>query len=400
MSLVGPEPCPLPEHPGLAEVARALNDAGAWGLVLDREWRLVYMTDDMRLSHGALRELVPLPVGDHYFGPAAIEVMLAWSGGVFSLKSYGAMLRAVGPWMVADEPGGAEGLRELVDPRLGDDLENLTPADDPAALTFVMPDAHSAGAPMDVVLTAIRLRDARGALIGTTITAKPAAGMAILGTLSGLDPRHSKRVQQLAKARRHPAAILFADIEASSLLARRLSAASYFGLARRLVRAADRCVIDENGMVGRHVGDGVVAYFLAEHAGSESAAARSCIAAMRALRKATVEVAARSALGPEDVVMRFGLHWGSTLYVGQMTTAARAEVNALGDEMNETARIEACAAGGRALASKALVERLEPQDAIALDLDLARIGYTALADLTTATDKARRDAPAIAVCEI
>jgi class 3 adenylate cyclase len=112
------------------------------------------------------------------------------------------------------------------------------------------------------------------------------------------------------------------------------------------------------------------------------------------------EVAARSELAPEDLIMRFGLHWGATLYVGQIATSGRTEVTALGDEVNEGARIEACATGGRALASKELLERLEPDDAQALNLDPDRTIYTPLADLPTATDKARRDAPAIAVCEV
>jgi class 3 adenylate cyclase len=94
------------------------------------------------------------------------------------------------------------------------------------------------------------------------------------------------------------------------------------------------------------------------------------------------------------------LHWGSTLYVGQIATSGRTEVIALGDEVNETARIEACASGGRMLASKALVERLGPVDATDLALDPDRVVYTPLAHLGTATEKARRDAPAIAVCEV
>ena len=101
-----------------------------------------------------------------------------------------------------------------------------------------------------------------------------------------------------------------------------------------------------------------------------------------------------------DVVLRFGLHWGSTLYVGQIATSGRTEVTALGDEVNEAARIEACASGGRALASKALLERLDADDAAALDLVPSHVSYTQLADLDTATDKARRDAPAIAVSDI
>src|SRR5262249_34606673 len=125
-----------------------------------------------------------------------------------------------------------------------------------------------------------------------------------------------------------------------------------------------------------------------------------CISAARSLRLAMKDVAARCELEPTEVVLRFGLHWGATLYVGQIATPGRAEITALGDEVNEGARIEACASGGRILAARALVERLQPEDAAALDLDPEQLSYTPLADLPTATEKARRDAPAIAVCEL
>lgn len=100
------------------------------------------------------------------------------------------------------------------------------------------------------------------------------------------------------------------------------------------------------------------------------------------------------------MALRFGLHWGATLYVGRITTVGRTEVTALGDEANEAARIEACATGARTIASKPLLERLTTTDADALGLDPARITYTPLGDLPTATAKARRDAPAIAVCDL
>jgi len=49
---------------------------------------------------------------------------------------------------------------------------------------------------------------------------------------------------------------------------------------------------------------------------------------------------------------------------------------------------------------KALIERLDRADADALELDARHTTYTPLAELPTATDKARRDAPSIAVCEV
>ncbi|MDH3683047.1 MAG: hypothetical protein OEV40_24230 [Acidimicrobiia bacterium] len=86
--------------------------------------------------------------------------------------------------------------------------------------------------------------------------------------------------------------------------------------------------------------------------------------------------------------------------MGNISTAARADLTALGDEVNEAARIEACATGGRILASKPLAERLSEHDAADTAVDPDSVVYTQLADLDSATDRARRDAPAIAVCEL
>jgi class 3 adenylate cyclase len=205
---------------------------------------------------------------------------------------------------------------------------------------------------------------------------------------------------RLIEPDRRPAAILMADLEASSPLSRRLSSTQYFAFGRRLVRTADQCIIDTGGIIGRHAGDGVVAYFLADTSGSESPAARACIAAARSLQDSLDGIAVRSELSQDELSLRFGLHWGSTLFIGQILTAGRSEVTALGDEVKEAARIEACATGGRTLASKSLVERLSRADADSLGLDTGHTTYTLLGDLPSATDKARRDAPSIAVCEL
>ena len=393
-------PYPLPEDPALAEVARAIRDTGHWGWIVDDRWNVVYVTDELRFTFGAGVELAQWAVGAHAFGPEAVAASQRWRFGANNTELYRVLFGFLGRWVLADTPGGREELRAIVDPSLRDMVDQLSPAD-PAAASMKAAGMGFAEVQVDVPIFAIRIRERSGRLAGTATVTKPAAGMATLGALASMaDLGHLERMQRVSMPARRPAALLFADLEASSPLARRLSTASYFALGRRLVRAADQCVIDEGGLVGRHVGDGVVAFFIAEGPGSESAAARSCIAATRALRSAIGTVATRSGLEPEDVVMRFGLHWGSTVYVGNITTAGRGEVTALGDEVNEAARIEACASGGRALASKNLIERLEPEDAAALGLDPDRVTYMPLTDLDTATEKARRDAPAIAVCDV
>jgi class 3 adenylate cyclase len=301
--------------------------------------------------------------------------------------------------MLADIGGDRAKLHDLVDPMFHALIEQLAPVDKEVGLGWL--GVPSGGGRLRIPVLISRIRDTEGRHVGSTVIPKPPAGMSTIGAMTSIgDLAHFERMQSVTEPARRPAAILFADLEGSTQLSRTLPTASYFALGRRLVRVADQCIVDAGGLVGRHVGDGMVAFFLAESAGSESAAAANCINAARAIRAAVDEVAVKSGLAAEDVVLRFGLHWGSTLYVGNIATAGRTEVTALGDEVNEAARIEACATGGRALASKTLLERLDADHAVDLGLDPGNVVYTGLADLPTATDKARRDAPAIAVCEI
>jgi len=101
-----------------------------------------------------------------------------------------------------------------------------------------------------------------------------------------------------------------------------------------------------------------------------------------------------------ECLFNVGVHWGGALYMGQPVTGGRIEVTALGDEVNETARVQQSAKDGHVLATKALVERLTGEDAHSLGLTPDRIGYTPLAELADATSRARRDAGGIAVVDI
>jgi class 3 adenylate cyclase len=95
-----------------------------------------------------------------------------------------------------------------------------------------------------------------------------------------------------------------------------------------------------------------------------------------------------------------GVHWGATLIIGQVATSGRLEVTALGDQMNEGARIEAAAKDGTILASKDIIERLDAEDGRGTGLDPDAIAYTPLGELDGASDKVIRDAGAIPVTAI
>jgi class 3 adenylate cyclase len=393
------ESLPLPDHPLLATWASALNDAGFWATLMDAEWRIVFVTDELRLTHRDMGAAARPPIGAHFLSQEwreFNETVLASP----SSEDLRASFLNTARFVLAGTPGGREQLRRVLEPQLASFVDQLQPEE--------LPDVWmnrqrftTAGAKAVARTVWLRIDDPDGQRVGVCHMSKPMAGMSHLArAAAAADLTHLERMSVVDAPDRHPAAILMADLEASSPIARHLSSAQYFAFGRRLLRAADRCVIDAGGIVGRHAGDGVVAFFLAETTGSESAAARGCITAARMLRDLLPDIAARSALSDLNISLRFGLHWGATLYMGRVLTAGRSEVTALGDEANETARIEACAAGGKTLASKSLLERLNRTDANALGLDTAHTKYTPLADLATATDKARRDAPSIAVCEL
>jgi class 3 adenylate cyclase len=391
----------LPTDPVLRAAAIVLEEAGHAGFVFDSDWNVVHASDELQLlwADASGGDRAAFPVGVHLFSTAMIRASQAWKFGPNTVEFWRGFLREVGGVILADTPGGHEQLREQVDPALRDLVDELAP--EPATVSWVPFVGAGVGEARSAPMMITRLRDTHGALCGSVLIGKPAVGMStVIGMAHGRDIPHLERMERLTRAGRRSAAILFADLEGSSSLSRRLSTSRYFMLGRRLVRAADRSVVEAGGLAGRHVGDGVVAFFPSETFTSESAAARACIESARSLRSSVAQVAADTGLDPDEVTLRFGLHWGAALYIGRITTLARTEVTALGDEVNESARIEACATGGRTLASKSLVERLEQDDAAALGLDPEGMVYTALAELATATEKARRDAPAVAVCEV
>jgi class 3 adenylate cyclase len=385
--------------PELAAAIDALERAGIAAEIYDSRWRLAHFTREyMTIVSAGRRDIAASGLGEHWLSPAITEIRESWPAGP-TFESFLEVVADLGGCAIETTPGGLEAVLEFADPRYEKALREAVPRTPPplwAGRVEVKFGTETIGNDVLVVC----LHGADGRRLGFAAIAKPELRASVLGMLALGDARLFERMSGLLKPARRPAAILFADLEGSSPLARRLSTPAYFKLIRRLASGGDRVVVSAGGIVGKHVGDGITALFIAEEGRGESSAARSCIEAMRGIRGVASSVADRSGLKAGEVTMRFGLHWGATLYVARLLTSGRAEVTALGDEMNEAARIEACASGGLALASKPLLERLEPADASALGIDVTSLAYTPLAELASASEKARRDAPAIAVCEL
>ena len=160
--------------------------------------------------------------------------------------------------------------------------------------------------------------------------------------------------------------------------------------------AIDGAVIDGGGIVGKHVGDGVSAFFLAEQCGGEPEAARGAIEAARRIQEYVTRLSSESGA----VRVNVGVHWGATLVIGQIVTGGRLEVTALGDEVNQAARIQEVCRGGGTLVSKEVVERLDPAAASGIGIDPAEVAYRILGEVPEASEKAKRDAGSLAITAI
>jgi class 3 adenylate cyclase len=214
-----------------------------------------------------------------------------------------------------------------------------------------------------------------------------------------------KRMAKLFEPGRRQAAMLFADLQMSGAQSRRLPSAAYFRLVRAITTAIDEAVVRHTGIVGKHAGDGVTALFLADDLGSSSAAARAAIETARDLSvsahaEAKLVAEETGLLEPEECLINVGLHWGGHLYMGQLVTGGRLEVTALGDRVNECARIQQVARDGQILATKSLIEHLTDEDAKVLDIDPDGVVYRTVGELVDADEKAVRDAGNLPVTEL
>jgi class 3 adenylate cyclase len=389
----------LPEHPELREIALAGESAGIAIEIWDSRLKAVFFSTEnariMGLTDEEWRGVYGKSVFNRILRPdtdafqTTEESDLAWQQHNLPI-----LRRYLGP----DDPAFDETFGEA-----GPIAAGVEPAE-PAPRAWydriqLAPDIRfrrNVLGDSDMIQT--RVSDDSGSFIGIVVQYKVAGlPQSLLQRLGRGDPRLFERMERVSEPARRSAAILFADLEASGSLSRRLSSRGYFDLISDLTDLIDSSVVSREGIVGKHAGDGGSALFVTEgFEGSESGAARAAIEAARAIRDGA------GSLGPDELPVRInvGLHWGATLMIGQVATTGRLEVTALGDQMNEGARIEAAAKDGSILASKDLIERLDPAAAEATGIDPDAIAYKPLAEIDGAGDKAIRDAGAIAVTPI
>lgn len=391
---VGP---PLPEHPELRAIAEAMEAARISGEICDAQWRLVFISSEEARIVGA----DPGEVGRFYgkgLPRRQLEDAQYWATTDASSRDWWDLnVPIMRHYLNPESPTFDEVFGPLA--RAAARVEPTTSPPRAWSSTHQFPDVEGLRTSWlgDVTFVDVRINADDGSLLGVMRLSTGDVADSLLLRLARGDQEMYERMAAVSEPARRSASILFADLEASGELSRRLSSAAYFELVRSLTDLIDENVIAEGGIVGKHAGDGSSALFLSEQLdGSEARAASAAVRAGRGIRDGAVDLGA----GELGARVNVGLHWGATLMVGQVATAGRLEVTALGDEMNEAARIQDVAKKGAVLASKYLLERLDESDAQELGLDLDKISYSTVGALASPDGKATRDAGTIPVAQI
>jgi adenylate cyclase len=152
--------------------------------------------------------------------------------------------------------------------------------------------------------------------------------------------------------------LLFADVRGSTALAERMTPKAFNRLMGRFFDAAAEVVVGHDGFVDKFVGDEIIGIFVPAMA-TDGHARQAVRAAMDLLDRA-------AGLGVEGERLPVGAGVGSGIaYVGSIGEGLEAELTAMGDLVNTTARLASAAAAGEvlvtltAVAAAGLPETLE-----------------------------------------
>jgi adenylate cyclase len=157
-------------------------------------------------------------------------------------------------------------------------------------------------------------------------------------------------------------AVLVADLQSSVKICADLPPEEYFELITEMWSRMEQPFREHGGASGKHVGDGVVRYFLARH---DSAFAHIVNALLCAdsIRQAMQEINASWKSKKHwlnDLVLNIGLHEGREWF-GYLPTLPTPEFTALGDTVNITARLSGHARNGAIWTTKHFLSSLPAQ---------------------------------------
>lgn len=128
--------------------------------------------------------------------------------------------------------------------------------------------------------------------------------------------------------------VLFADLRGSTALAEQMPAGEVVAMLNAYVGSMATCVFDEDGMLDKFLGDGIMAVF-----GISDREHHGAVAAVRAARAMRVAIGAVNQARGAAVAFGVGMHTGEVV-LGAIGLARRSDFTAIGDAVNTAARLE------------------------------------------------------------
>ena len=387
---------PMELEPHLQRWAEQIERLQWSGLICDAEWRVAWASDETKEFVGS-HDDEALGIGLHV---AEAFTKGAWITSVHPDSQF-QLVSELGPFVLGDLEERGISPRDVVAEPFWQILEQMEPKPVPEVWTssFMYVNPTNRDLPeYRVDFSFFHMYSPTGQALGWVILFFMGIRPNLLVLLARGDEQMYERMARLVDPGPRQAAILFCDLYSSGKLSRQLPSAAYFKLVRRLWTGIDAVVAEETGIVGKHAGDGASAFFLSGDLGSSSKAAAAAIRAARRVHEVSEEVFSDSI--ETECTMKVGVHWGGSLYMGQLVPGGRLDVTALEDEVNEAARLEELAGAGETVASKQLLERLTSEEAASLGLDLEKIIYQPVSDIPGAPEKAIRDAGGLAITKL
>ena len=382
-----------PTDPELAHWARLTEELRWAGFLLDADFRLVWVSPDL------LRFLDSPPDEEVGYGAHVLEAFArdAWRR-IATPESRRRLIEDLVPAVMGDASANSLNLGSISDDTRTS-MQDIEPRPFTQAIRtsfqYVEPGGDSDLPVMQVNVLVMPLRNETGGSIGVFALGYMSLRPELVALLARGDEAMYERMAKLVDPSSRECAILFCDLQGSTELARALPSAQYFRLIRNLWTEIDGLVARNKGIVGKHAGDGASAFFLVEDLGSPSLAVSAAIRTARGIHERSEDIFDGDM--HTSCQMRVGLHWGGSLYLGQLVPGGRLDVTALGDPVNECARIQECADAHETLASKELIERLTDDDKAALGIDSEKIRYRPLSEVDNISAKASASAGSIPV---
>jgi class 3 adenylate cyclase len=387
----------FPDDPALAHWAKVIEDLRWAAFITDRDYRLVWTSSETRQFLGS-------PTDEELgHGLNVIEALTneAWMR-IATPESQVRVLSEIVPYLMGEMESRGVRLADILPDQFRPLLEQMEPKSLPSSIPtsfdYIEPKGDSDLPVYSVDLLLMPLHDERDERVGVMGLSYMQVRPGLVSLLARGEESMYERMAKLVEPQPRQAAILLCDLQDASNVSRMLSTTAYFRLIRRLWTDIDKTVAANQGIVGKHAVDGAAAFFLVEDAGSPSKAAEAAIRTARAIHERSSETFSDVLQSP--CMMRVGVHWGGSICIGQLVPGGRLEVTALGDEVNQCARIQECASSHETLASKRILEQLDDEDASALDLDLERISYRSIAEFPDVTELALRDAGGLPVTPV